>query len=376
MPTPAAGNTSRILRSSAPVIPTMLFTKGTLVPGPALATVPIGEGTAGQSLRCNPASSHGNESERATEQQSFRSLVKTRRREVQDPDTLTVRELLGLLGKRISISTRGHFGRLKHLVLRLLSRLRNPLPSATEQILTTITASRRHAFPTNLVARSLHALPITLLRHRWRFGLAGIVVLVPASYVAYCIATIPFSGGLSIEPTPSALVVETDDGHAFATRGIFKGEKLSPDQLPAILASAVIAIEDRRFYQHGGIDFAATIRAAWHDLLGRRLEGGSTITQQLARLLYLSPERSLKRKVQEAILAIWLESHLTKQQILARYLDTAYFGAGAYGVDAAAKRYFGKSAKDVSVGEAAMLAGLIRGRNQERPPSRARRHGA
>lgn len=277
-----------------------------------------------------------------------------------DPDTLTVRELLGLLGKRISISTRGHFGRLKHLVLQLLSRLRNPLPSATEQILTTISASRRHAFPTNLIARCLHVLPLTLLRQRWRFGLAGVVVLVPASYVAYCIATIPFSGGLSIEPTPSALVVETDDGHAFATRGIFKGEKLSPDQLPAILASAVIAIEDHRFYQHGGIDFPATIRAAWHDLLGRRLEGGSTITQQLARLLYLSPERSLKRKVQEAILAIWLESHLTKQQILARYLDTAYFGAGAYGVDAAAKRYFGKSAKDVSVGEAAMLAGLVR----------------
>jgi 1A family penicillin-binding protein len=185
-------------------------------------------------------------------------------------------------------------------------------------------------------------------------------VLVPASYVAYCIVTIPFSGGLSVEPTPIALVVEANDGRAFATRGIFKGEKLSPDQLPAILANAVIAIEDRRFYSHGGIDFPATIRAAWHDLVGRRLEGGSTITQQLARLLYLSPERSVKRKVQEAILAIWLESHLSKQQILARYLGTAYFGAGAYGVDAAAKRYFGKSAKDVSVGEAAMLAGLIR----------------
>lgn len=277
-----------------------------------------------------------------------------------DPDTLTVRELLGLLVKRISISTRACIGHLKHLVLQLGSRLRDRQPSTTGQILTPISASRRQGFPTKLIARCLHALPVTLLRQRWRFGLAGIVVLVPASYVAYCIVTIPFSGGLSIEATPSALVVETDDGRAFATRGIFKGEKLSPDQLPATLSSAVIAIEDRRFYQHGGIDFPATIRAAWHDLLGRRLEGGSTITQQLARLLYLSPERSLKRKVQEAILAIWLESHLTKQQILARYLDTAYFGAGAYGVDAAAKRYFGKSAKDVSLGEAAMLAGLIR----------------
>jgi penicillin-binding protein 1A len=279
-----------------------------------------------------------------------------------DPDTLTARELLRLLGKRILESTRAHIGHIKHLLLQLRSRLRTRLRSSAGQTLTRISAFLRHVpeFPTNLIVRFLHALPLTLVRQRWRVGLAVLVVFVPASYFAYCIVTIPFSGGLSIEPTPSALVVEADDGRAFATRGIFKGEKLSPDQLPAILAGAVIAIEDRRFYQHGGIDFPATIRAAWHDLLGRRLEGGSTITQQLARLLYLSPERSLKRKVQEVVLAIWLESHLTKQQILARYLDTAYFGAGAYGVDAAAKRYFGKSAKDLSVGEAAMLAGLIR----------------
>ena len=204
-----------------------------------------------------------------------------------DPDTLTVRELLGLLGKRILISTRVHIGHLKRSILQLRSLLRNPLPSTTGQILTPIAASRRQVpgFPSKLIARCLQALPLTLLKQRWRLALAGVVGLVAVSYVAYCIVTIPFSGGLSIQPTPSALVVEADDGRAFATRGIFKGDKLSPDQLPVILASAVIAIEDRRFYQHGGIDFPATIRAAWHDLLGRRLEGGSTITQQLARLL-------------------------------------------------------------------------------------------
>src|SRR6516162_10151311 len=292
-----------------------------------------------------------------------------------DPDTLTVRELLGLLGKRILISTRVHIGHLKRSILQLRSLLRNPLPSTTGQILTPASRRQVAACSSKLIARCLQALPLTLLKQRWRLGLAGVVGLVAVSYVAYCIVTIPFSGGLSIQPTPSALVVEADDGRAFATRGVFKGDKLSPDQLPVILATAVIAIEDRRFYQHGGIDFPATIRAAWHDLLGRRLEGGSTITQQLARLLYLSPERSLNRKVQEAILAIWLESHLTKQQILARYLDTAYFGAGAYGVDAAAKRYFGKSANDVSVSEAAMLAGLIRAPSAlepDRNPDRAR----
>jgi Transglycosylase len=105
------------------------------------------------------------------------------------------------------------------------------------------------------------ALPRTWQRPRWRFASIAVVALVPVFYVGYCIVTIPFSGGLSIQPTPSALVVEADDGRAFATRGIFKGEKLSPDQIPAILASAVIAIEDRRFYQHGGIDFAATVRS-------------------------------------------------------------------------------------------------------------------
>jgi penicillin-binding protein 1A len=277
-----------------------------------------------------------------------------------NPDTLTVRELLGILGQRILISAHVEVARLNRSLLQLRWRLRSLVPPAFEQPLTASRGSRHHApgFLSRLIGKGRDAL--TWLRQRWRLGLAGVVVLVPASYVAYCIVTIPFSGGLSIHPTPSALVVEADDGRAFATRGIFKGEELTPDQLPAILANAVIAIEDRRFYQHGGVDLPATIRAAWHDLLGRRLEGGSTITQQLARLLYLSPERNLKRKVQEAVLAIWLESHLTKQQILARYLDSAYFGAGTYGVDAAAKRYFGKSARNVSVAEAAMLAGLIR----------------
>ena len=93
---------------------------------------------------------------------------------------------------------------------------------------------------------------------------------------------------------------------------------------------------------------------------GGAREGGSTITQQLARMTYLSPERTIRRKVQEAILALWMERKLGKEEILSRYLNTAYFGAGVYGVDAAAKRYFGKTAKELSLSEAAMLAGLVR----------------
>ena len=190
---------------------------------------------------------------------------------------------------------------------------------------------------------------------------------MPVAYVAYCTATIPFAGGAAVQTAPSATVFEAEDGRPFATRGILKGQGISADRIPPLLASAVTAIEDRRFYQHGGIDLRAIVRAAWHDLAGRSLQGGSTITQQLARRLYLTPERTLKRKVQEAVLAEWLELRLSKNRILARYLNTAYFGDGAYGADSAALRYFGKSAQQLSLSEAAMLAGLIKAPSELEP---------
>ncbi len=211
-----------------------------------------------------------------------------------------------------------------------------------------------------MLRRGRHASFPAWLKPRWGFALIAGAGLAIAVYVAYCLATIPFAGGAAAQPAPGALIVQAEDGRAFATRGIFKGEQISADGVPAVVASAVTAIEDRRFYQHGGVDLRATLRAAWHDFRGRKLEGGSTITQQLARRLYLSPERTLKRKVQEAVLAIWLELRFSKKQILARYLDTAYFGDGAVGIDAAAKRYFGKRANELSLSEVAMLAGLIR----------------
>lgn len=144
-------------------------------------------------------------------------------------------------------------------------------------------------------------------------------------------------------------------------RGEFRGEPVAADRLPANLVHAVLAIEDRRYYEHPGIDLWGMARAALRDLqTGEEREGGSAITQQLVRQTYLSPERSIRRKVQEVMLAIWLETRLSKRQILARYLNTAYFGAGAYGVSAAARRYFGKDAQSLDLPESAMLAGLIR----------------
>ena len=150
------------------------------------------------------------------------------------------------------------------------------------------------------------------------------------------------------------------------------------DHLPNNLVDAVIAIEDRRFFEHGGIDPRGIMRAAWRNLTGSRgTEGGSTITQQLARLTYLSPERTLRRKVQEVMLAFWLESRLSKKEILANYLNAAYFGAGAFGAMPPLKRYFGKKAADLDVAEAAMLAGLIRAPSHlvAEPQSQSRAHG-
>jgi len=199
------------------------------------------------------------------------------------------------------------------------------------------------------------------LRFRLWTAAAAFVILLCVGYLAYCIATLPFEGGLAVEPAPSAMIVEAQAGQVFATRGVFKGDKLAPQEIPGNLSRAIVAAEDRHFYEHGGFYLPSLLRASFRDLLsGSAREGGSTITQQLARLLYLSPERTIRRKVQEALLTVWLEHHLGKDEILARYLNTAYFGAGAYGADAAAKRYFGKPAKDLSLGEAAMLAGLVR----------------
>ena len=191
--------------------------------------------------------------------------------------------------------------------------------------------------------------------------LLTLLILLPLGYLAYCIATLPSDGGLVIETTPSVLVVQADNGQAFATRGVFKGEKLSAQELPPTVTRAIIAIEDRHFYEHGGFYLPSLMRAAYRNFSsGSTREGGSTITQQLARMTYLSQDRTIRRKVQEAIVTIWLERQLSKEEILTRYLNTAYFGAGVYGVDAAAKRYFGKTAKDLSLSEAAMLAGLVR----------------
>jgi penicillin-binding protein 1A len=158
-----------------------------------------------------------------------------------------------------------------------------------------------------------------------------------------------------------SVVFQDRYGNVIGERGIRHNDTVPLEEFPDHLIKAVLATEDRRFYEHFGIDVAGTFRAVLSNArAGGVVQGGSSITQQLAKNLFLSNERTIERKIKEAFLALWLEFHLTKNQILKLYLDRAYMGGGSFGVDAAAQYYFGKSARDVNLAEAAMLAGLFK----------------
>jgi penicillin-binding protein 1A len=157
-------------------------------------------------------------------------------------------------------------------------------------------------------------------------------------------------------------------GLEIGRRGIRHDDSVDLDNLPDHLIKAVLATEDRRFYEHFGIDFPGLARAMLANARANSVvQGGSTLTQQLAKNLFLTNERSLERKIKEAFLALWLEARLTKREILKLYLDRAYMGNGIFGVQAAAQQYFGKNVKDISLAEAAMLAGLFKAPSKYAP---------
>jgi penicillin-binding protein 1A len=148
--------------------------------------------------------------------------------------------------------------------------------------------------------------------------------------------------------------------------------------LPAYVPRAFVAIEDRRFYDHYGVDPLGIARALLANIMHRGVaQGGSTLTQQLAKNLFLTQERTITRKLQEVMLALWLERKFSKTQILELYLNRVYFGSGAYGIEQASLHYFGKSARKIGIGEAAMLAGLVKSPSRLAPnrEDRARGHG-
>jgi penicillin-binding protein 1A len=190
-------------------------------------------------------------------------------------------------------------------------------------------------------------------------GLWG--VIAAAGLVIWVGAHLPPIQSLEIPKRPPVIRIVADDGSLLATRGEMTGANIALKDLPPYLPKAFIAIEDRRFYSHFGIDPWGIMRAAIANVLHRGVsQGGSTLTQQLAKNLFLTQERTLQRKLQEVELALWLERKYSKSQILELYLNRVYFGSGAYGVEAAAEKYFGKSARKVTLSEAAMLAGLVK----------------
>ncbi len=200
-----------------------------------------------------------------------------------------------------------------------------------------------------------------------RLRLIGILTFISVSIGIFWGAYFAFTKGLpSIEEIKeykpaSGTKIYADDDTLIGELKVEKGIFVPLDKIPKNVINAVVAVEDSRFWKHKGIDYFAILRAFIKDVISVGLkEGGSTITQQLAKVVFLTPEKTIKRKIREAALAIKIEKNLTKKEILELYLNKIYFGHGAYGVEMASKTYFGKSVKDISLPEAALIAGLIR----------------
>ena len=195
-------------------------------------------------------------------------------------------------------------------------------------------------------------------RRRWPIYLYTISFLILATLI-WLVITAPLSRALEPLQDP-ALLLMSDDGHAIARRGAVKEAPVDVTRLNPLTPAAFVAIEDRRFYRHWGIDPRGIARAMFADMRGGGVrQGGSTITQQLAKTNFLSGDRTIKRKAQEVIIAFWLEAWLTKQQILSRYLSSVYFGDGVYGLRAAAHHYFNRDPENLNLAQSAMLAGMV-----------------
>jgi len=182
-----------------------------------------------------------------------------------------------------------------------------------------------------------------------------------AGVIAYQATKLPPIDALAVPKRPPNIAILDENGVLLANRGDTGGAAVRIADLPPYLPKAFIAIEDHRFYSHLGIDPQGILRALIRNVTGGGMvQGGSTLTQQLAKNLFLTQERTISRKIQEAILALWLEHKYSKNQILELYLNRVYFGSGAYGVEAAAQKYFGHGARGVTLPEAAVLAGLMK----------------
>lgn len=199
-------------------------------------------------------------------------------------------------------------------------------------------------------------------RRKWRYVLGLFIILLlcaPTVFAAWQFIGVRFPSPAEVTSRP-VLMLEAVDGTRLVSKGEFQLPPVSAKDMPGDVVNAVLSIEDKRFYQRGAIDPRSMLRAfIENERAGQVVAGGSTITQQLAKILFLDPQRTYRRKIQEAAIAIWLNLHLSKEQILTSYLNNVYLGAGAIGFPAAAKLYFSKNVNDLTLSEAAMLAGMI-----------------
>ncbi|HEY8595616.1 MAG TPA: PBP1A family penicillin-binding protein [Devosiaceae bacterium] len=210
----------------------------------------------------------------------------------------------------------------------------------------------------------LKRLLVEIVSDALSIGVIGLVLMTALALPAFDETA---SGAFNRQPDYSVIFLDRY-GNEIGRRGIRTDDSFNLDQLPDYLVKATIATEDRRFYEHFGIDVWGTIRALVSNVQANSVvEGGSSITQQLAKNLFLSSERTLQRKINEAFLAIWLEAHYTKDEILKLYFDRAYMGGGNFGVAAASEFYFGKKVTDINLAEAAMLAGLFKAPSKYSP---------
>ena len=207
-----------------------------------------------------------------------------------------------------------------------------------------------------------------LVYYGFVLGLWALIAVM--GVVGYFAMTLPPPEELAVPERPANVMVVASDGTVLGNRGETGGEAVRLFELPPYLPQAVMAIEDRRFYSHFGIDPIGLARAfVVNFTAGDVRQGGSTITQQLAKNLFLKPERTIRRKVQEVLLALWLEHKFSKDEILEMYLNRVYLGAGATGVEAAARTYYGKSAREITLAEATTIAGLLKAPSRYAPTS-------
>jgi penicillin-binding protein 1A len=204
---------------------------------------------------------------------------------------------------------------------------------------------------------------IDLIDDFFTFGVVALFALL-----AYALPPFSGTGDIWNRGREYAVTFTDANGAIIGRRGIRQDDAIPLDEIPPALIKAVLATEDARFYDHFGVDVIGTLRAVVHNAKGGgSKQGGSSITQQVAKNLFLSPERTIRRKVNEAFLSMWIEARLSKDEILKLYLDRSYLGGGTYGVEAASQFYFGKSVRDIDLSESAVLAGLFKAPTQYAP---------